>query len=207
MTAYGYIRRSAGNDESQRYLLRQQGIDDAHIYADHNTSGALPPARRAAWPQLDARLESGDSVTVRELARISRRRMQHTEVLYDWHRRGVAIFSLADREAAMLRYLNAPDEGDPMGRALAEAFLIIYGGVAEQEWVDTRARIMQGQERARAEGKLFGRPPVDPDIVSLITLLGAQGLSNGAISRRTGVSKNTVAKYRRRVGPAPKAVS
>ena len=197
MTAYGYIRRSVGDDDTQRYLLRQSGISDEHIYADHNTSGSLPPHRRQAWPELNSRLVAGDSVTVRELARISRRRLQHTEVMYDWHYRGVAVISLQDGEAAMLRYLNAGDEADGMARAFAEAFLVIYGAIAEQEWIATRERIMQGQARARAEGKRIGRPAVDDDIISLIRLLAAQGMSNAGIARRVGVAKATVAKYRR----------
>lgn len=51
VTAYGYIRRSVGDDENQRCLMGQAGTKDARDYAGRDT-GVHLPAESRKW--LDA---------------------------------------------------------------------------------------------------------------------------------------------------------
>lgn len=66
-----------------------------------------------------------------------------------------------------------------------------------------RERVRSGLDRARAEGKRLGRPPLPPATLAKLRKLRRQGLSLRVIARKTDVSVGVVAKYtatiRRRV--------
>ncbi len=62
-----------------------------------------------------------------------------------------------------------------------------------------RERVMAGLDRARAEGKRLGRPPLDRAVIAEIRGLRRRGLSIRAIAAKMkhsrGVSRSVVSKY------------
>ena len=94
-----------------------------------------------------ARLQAGDTVVVTALDRISRRALDGLRFIQDLADAGVHLVVLAQPEF---------DTSKPTRKLLLHVALAI----AEWEWSSIRQRSIQGQERARAEGKRIGRPPV-----------------------------------------------
>src|SRR5512132_3310997 len=78
-----------------------------------------------------------------------------------------------------------------VSRRVQEAVLAILAAIAKQERVRLSERVQAGLSRARAQGKVLGRPKaaVRPERV---LRLRERGLSIRAIAEQTGVSAMTV---------------
>ena len=85
--------------ETQHQALADAGVEVANIFQDVGVSGSVLVSDRPGWTELDAKLISGDTVTVASLDRISRNRMDLVGVVESLHRRGVGIASLAPAES------------------------------------------------------------------------------------------------------------
>ena len=83
---------------------------------------------------------------VTAIDRISRRAVDGLRFIKDVTGAGIHLVVLSQREF---------DTTTPTGQLLLHLTLAI----AEWEWSNIRERSIQGQERARAEGKRIGRPP------------------------------------------------
>ena len=130
-----------GNLETQTQQLRDYGV---HELVTEVGSGAR--SDRLALKNLRGRLQAGDTVVVTALDRISRRALDGLRFIQDLANAGVHLVVLAQPEF---------DTSKPTGKLLLHVALAI----AEWEWSNIRQRSIQGQERARAEGKRIGRPP------------------------------------------------
>jgi len=77
-----------------------------------------------------------------------------------------------------------------------EAVIGILAAVAKQERVRLSERTIAGLQRARAEGRIGGRPPVsdNPKTMRALQRLRAQGRSIRQIAAELGISNGTVAK-------------
>jgi len=75
------------------------------------------------------------------------------------------------------------------------AVIGILAAVAKQERVRLSERTIAGLERAKAQGRIGGRPKAtdaDPRLLAKITRLRDQGASLRAIASETGISVSTV---------------
>lgn len=77
-----------------------------------------------------------------------------------------------------------------------DAVIGILAAVAKQERVRLSERTIAGLERARAQGRVGGRPRAEDDLAKVATYrkLKASGLSIRKIAERLGVSPTTVQK-------------
>ena len=76
----------------------------------------------------------------------------------------------------------------------ADAVIAILGCIARQERIRLSERVLAGLERARAEGRIGGRPRL-PDVVRKRALkLHSRGLSLGKIAAELQVSKMSVSR-------------
>jgi DNA invertase Pin-like site-specific DNA recombinase len=80
-----------------------------------------------------------------------------------------------------------------------EAVIGILAAIAKQERVRLSERTVAGLERARAQGRIGGRPKAedDPRTVHAVTSLRGKGESIRAIATKVGISTNTVLKVLR----------
>lgn len=76
-----------------------------------------------------------------------------------------------------------------------DVIISLLSTLARQERIRTAERVRAGLARARAQGKVGGRPPLDEAIVAKIHELKTQGLSIVAISRQLGISRGSVYQY------------
>jgi DNA invertase Pin-like site-specific DNA recombinase len=107
------------------------------------------------------------------------RSLQHlTGLLADLHSKGCDLYL----------HQQGVDTTTPSGKAMFQ----MMGVFAEFEREMIRDRVNASLDRARAEGKRLGRPPVPPVVERKVRKLRSQGLSLAVIARRVELSKGKV---------------
>ena len=146
---FGYIRVSQAEGESglatQRRILNDSGLRDDRIFTDVASGRNM---RRPAWTTLRETLQPGDVVVVPRLDRLARNLSEGLRTIEELHAQGIYIRSLAE----------GLDTGD--GSPTARLMLHMLLSLAEWERETIRDRIKAGVDRAAAEGRTGGRPPV-----------------------------------------------
>ena len=140
----GFARVSQATEDQGNLETQTQQLQDYGVHELVTESGSGARSDRGA---LQARLQAGDTLVVTAIDRISRRAVDGLRFIKDVTDAGVHLVVLSQREF---------NTTTPTGQLLLHLTLAI----AEWEWSNIRERSIQGQERARAEGKRIGRPPV-----------------------------------------------
>ena len=143
----GFARVSQATEDAGNLQTQEQQLRAYRVHEVVTEVGSGARSDRKALQDLLARLQVGDTVVVTALDRISRRALDGLRFIQDLADAGVHLVVLAQPEF---------DTSKPTGKLLLHVALAI----AEWEWSNIRERSIQGQERARAEGKRIGRPPV-----------------------------------------------
>ncbi len=176
----GYARVSTRDQDPgmQETALRNAGA--VRVFTDHGES-----SRRADRPQWKACLDylrDGDTLLVYRLDRLAGSQQQMLQIFDELERRSIDLRSLTE---------PAIDTTSPMGRAF---YSII--AVFAQLRVDTiRQNTRDGLARARAEGRVGGRPTVmTPERVALAKRLRGEGMPYRQIAGALGVSHSAVAR-------------
>ena len=169
-----------GNLETQTKQLQEYGV---HQVVTEVGSGAR--SDRQALRNLRDRLQAGDTLVVTAIDRISRRAVDGLRFIKDVTDAGIHLVVLSQREF---------DTTTPTGQLLLHLTLAI----AEWEWSNIRDRSIQGQQRARAEGKHIGRPPVlTPQETEEVQQKILAGLSVTRIAREHRVHYSVVHRVSR----------
>lgn len=186
---YARVSTKDQNLENQLLLLRawasRAGHDIVAEFADDGVSGKRD--RRPALNRLCATLtrREADLVAVVALDRVGRNLKHLVTLLAEWEALGVGLYSA--REAV--------DTTTPAGRALMQ----MAGVFAEFEAALVSERTKAGIERARAQGKRLGRPPLPDSIQRRIELMLTQGQSQGHIRRSLMVGSGSITRVKRRM--------
>ena len=143
----GFARVSQATEDQGNLETQTQQLQDYGVHEVVTEVGSGARSDRQALQALCARLRGGDTLVVTAIDRISRRAVDGLRFIRDLADAGVHLVVLSQREF---------DTTTPTGQLLLHLTLAI----AEWEWSNIRERSIQGQERARAEGKRIGRPPV-----------------------------------------------
>ena len=169
-----------GNLETQARHLQDYGV---HEVVTEVGSGAR--SDRQALRNLRSRLQAGDTLVVTAIDRISRRAVDGLRFIKDVTDAGIHLVVLSQREF---------NTTTPTGQLLLHLTLAI----AEWEWSNIRERSIQGQERARAEGKRIGRPPVlSPEARQEVELKLREGQSVTRIAQVHRVHHSVVRRVAR----------
>jgi DNA invertase Pin-like site-specific DNA recombinase len=170
------------NTETQaldlRQLAEQRGFEIVHEYSDR-ISGA-----KAKRPGLDQMLAAAhrrefDTVLVWAADRVARSVRHFLEVLDTLNHLGIEFVSFRENL----------DTGGPLGRAV----VIIVSAVAELERNLIIERVRAGLRRARLEGRVLGRKPLEIDRVGLVRDR-ARGLSLAQLAKAYKISRTSVAR-------------
>lgn len=177
-------------DRQERDLLAfadRAGYEVAGIYKEIASGAKLDRAERKKVLAL-ARQREVQVILVTELTRWSRSTVDLIETLQELSSYGVSLIAQTGLQL---------DLSTPQGKLVAT----VLGAIAEFERDLTRERIKSGIANARARGKRFGRQPghnPSDKYLSRVRKLKGEGVSNLAIARQLGISKNTVTAICRR---------
>src|SRR6202040_1327744 len=179
-----YTRISTGDQNSEtqaldlRRLAEQRGFEIVHEYTDR-ISGA-----KAKRPALDQMLAAAhrrefDVVLVWASDRLARSVRHFLEVLDTLNHLGIEFVSFRENL----------DTGGPLGRAV----IVIVSAVAELERNLIIERVRAGLRRARLEGRVLGRKPIEIDRRALLRDR-ARGMSPSPLAKAYKISRTSVAR-------------
>jgi DNA invertase Pin-like site-specific DNA recombinase len=197
-----YLRASTDEQDAARArgqveaFAAERGMQIAAWYVE-NESGA-----KLARPELFRLLADshpGDVLLVEQVDRLSRLSAA------DWERlknelaaRKVRVVALDLPTSWMMATKTSDEFTARMFAAINDMMLDMLAAVARKDYEDRRRRQMQGQAKAKADGKYVGRPE-DKRRNNRIAAMLAAGTSYSAVQDATGCSRATVAKIAKRL--------
>jgi DNA invertase Pin-like site-specific DNA recombinase len=200
-----YLRASTDEQDAARArgqveaFAADRGMQIAAWYTE-NESGA-----KLARPELFRLLADshpGDVLLVEQVDRLSRL------TAADWERlktelaaRKVRVVALDLPTSWTMATGKVDDFSGRMFEAINGMLLDMLAAVARKDYEDRRRRQMQGQAKAKAEGKYVGRPENRRRNGKIAAMLRA-GASYSDVQEATGCSRATVAKIAKRTKQA-----
>ena len=184
MKIFGYGRVSTGQQttENQRLELEQAGylIESEYWFADEGISGKVCASQRPAFKALKIQIRQGETLVVSKLDRLGRDAIDVLQTIKELGNKGVKV---------IVHQLGNTDLTSPAGKLL----LMMLSAVAEMERDLLVERTQAGLARAKAEGKILGRPSKTTDIqrVEIIKKLQV-GESVSAVAREYKVSRASI---------------
>lgn len=181
-----YLRVSTTGQTTANQLLElrrvaeQRGWMVAEIYEDAGISGSKGRDKRPGLDKLckDASRGKLDMVLAWSIDRLGRSLHHVVTFMAELGEQGVGLY---------LHQQNV-DSSTAAGKAM----LAMCGVFAEFERSMIVERVNAGLARARAQGKILGRPRVDVATETNIKRLRASGMGMGRIARQLGVGVSTV---------------
>ena len=197
---YYYARVSTKEQNLDRQLaaFRELGADERDIICDKESGKDLD---RPGYRMLrDYMLRPGDTLVIKSLDRLSRRKEDIKNELRHFHDMGVRV-KIIDLPTSMIE-VPAGQEWvlDMVNNILIE----VLGTIAEQERETTLKRQAEGIAAAREKGVDFGRPKIEypSDWAQVYVAWKSGGISARMAMERMGLKKTTfyklVREYERR---------
>ena len=184
-----YLRVSTSSQTTENQLLDLQKVatqndwDVVGVYTDEGVSGKHGRDKR---PQFDALMKDAyqkkfQVIMSWDVSRLGRSLKHLVEFMEDIQAKGIDLFLLQ----------NGIDTTTPSGRAMF-GMLSVFSSF-EREMISERVK--SGLERAKAEGKILGRPTnMNDGLRASIKLLREQGLGIKRIATTIGCGVGTVYK-------------
>ena len=181
-----YARVSTQDQDPQMQLrelrayAKSRAFTVAHEFIDH-LSGTMSVRPELSKLWQTARARKIDTVLVWKCDRFARSTKQLIDALEEFRHLGVDFISITEQI----------DTGSPMGKAM----FTVISAIAEFERSLISERVRSGLAKARAHGKILGRPKVSAETIKEIKRLRKQGKSLTQTAKQLGVSYQTVANY------------
>ena len=193
-----YTRISTGDgqqtiDNQLRDLhlaAERMGWEIVAHFSDEGISGAKGRDRR---PGLDAMLKAiarrdFDMVAAWSVCRLGRSLQHLVSLLGDLNAKGIDLYL----------HVQALDTSTPSGRAMFQ----MLGVFSEFERSMISERVKSSLARLRAQGKVLGRKPLDPNKVKRIEQSLGLGISINATAKKLGVGVGTVHRVKTKMAQA-----
>ena len=185
-----YLRVSTAGQTTENQRLQLQQVADARgweivgIFTDV-ASGARDDRPQLAAVMKAVRRGQVDLVAVQALDRLGRSSKHLIGLVDELNHLGVDLFS----------YRETVDTSSPMGRVI----LTVFSALAEFELAVLKERTCAGLERAKARGKILGRPRKDNVDVKRALELVKGGMSKKAVARELSVPRTSLLRALDRV--------
>jgi DNA invertase Pin-like site-specific DNA recombinase len=158
----------------------RQGWEIVGVFSDNGISGANG---RELRPALDALIKGAirrdfDLIAAWSVDRLGRSLQHLVSFLSEIHAKGVDLYL----------HQQGIDTTTPAGKAMFQ----MCGVFAEFERSMIRERVKAGLARARAQGKVLGRPKVNGDIEKAVLAARAEGTGKRKIAKRLRIGVCTV---------------
>jgi DNA invertase Pin-like site-specific DNA recombinase len=180
--AEGFERLS---DASCREVAERAGWEIVEVYKNRGISGAKDRTQRAAFNRMvtDATRRRFDMIASWSIDRLGRSLQGLVAFLSEVHELGIDLYL----------HQQGVDTTTPAGKAMFQ----MMGVFAEFERAMIRERVRAGLQRAVAQGRRLGRPPVDADKERAIrTALRSGKASVRRIALKVGVGSSTVQRIK-----------
>lgn len=193
--AFAYCRVSTAEQTTENQIQEIVGAGfavDAHRIVCETVSGSVAAMERPAFAKLSDRLEKEDVLIVTKLDRLGRNAMDVRATVERLADAGVRVHCLA---------LGGVDLCSPAGRMT----MSVISAVAEFERDLLIERTQAGLRRAKAEGKVLGRPmALSIDQQAEIMARKISGESLGTLAKEYGVSRAAIQRVQRRMSSSIK---
>ncbi len=190
--AYGRVSTTQQTTDNQRLELAQAGytIDDEYWFSDEGISGKTCAMQRPEFGRLLTKIRKGETLVVSKLDRLGRDAIDVMQTIRQLGERKVKVIVLQ---------LGNTDLTSTAGKLL----LTMLAAVAEMERDLLVERTQAGLQRAKAEGKILGRPSkTSPEQRKAILDELGRGESVSAMARLYGVSRANIIGIRDRANGA-----
>lgn len=187
----GYARTSTSKQEidNQIIALKDAGVLPENIYYDDAVSGSTNAKNRKQFKKVFDMIQSGEvsKLYVFELSRIGRSSGDTIRLFIEIEQFGTQIVSLSPKES-WTEFSNDYMNG------IRNIFISMFAWFAEIEKKCLSERTKLGQDRARREGKIIGRPEREPDRKEYNKYKN-QGLKPAQIARVMQVPTSTLYRW------------
>lgn len=199
MYVRAYLRASTKEQDANRAkadleaFVKERGLSIAATYTENESGASL---KRPELFRLLADCQPSDILLIEQVDRLSRLNAE------DWERLKREI---ADRKVRVVA-LDLPtshmmiDQNDFTARmfgAINAMLLDMLAAIARKDYDDRRRRQAQGIAKAKAEGRMKGRPEDAKRNRAIVDMLG-KGQSWNSIVAATGCSRSTLARLAKR---------
>ena len=186
---FAYCRVSTIDQTSDNQIREIEAagfhIEPRRIVAE-TVSGSTPAIERNGFRRLMDRVEAGDVLIVTKLDRLGRNAMDVRCTVEKLAAEGVRVHCLA---------LGGVD----LTSAAGKMTMSVINAVAEFERDLLIERTQSGLARAKAEGKVLGRPSLlSPAQHADVLKRRAQGVSLGTLAKELGVSRAAIQRAEKR---------
>jgi len=180
---YGRVSTAAQDTENQRLELEKAFRLD-YWYADNGISGKVAASQRPAWREMLTKIRPGETIVVSKLDRLGRDAIDVLQTVRGLGELGIKVVVLQ---------LGTTDLTSAAGKLL----LSMLAAVAEMERDLLVERTQAGLARAKAEGKVLGRPSkTTPEQRRQVLARLGTGESVSAVARDYGVSRASIISIR-----------
>ena len=190
--SYYYARVSTKEQNLDRQLaaFRELGADERDIICDKESGKDLD---RPGYRMLrDYMLRPGDTLVIKSLDRLSRRKEDIKNELRHFHDNGVRV-KIIDLPTSMI---EVPVGQEWVLDMVNNILIEVLGTIAEQERETTLKRQAEGIAAAREKGVDFGRPKAEypSDWAQVYVAWKSGGISARMAMERMGLKKTTFYK-------------
>lgn len=178
--AYGRVSTKEQATGNQLYEIEKAGYKVDYWHPEAGVSGKVPAMQRPEFAKMLSQIRDGETLVVTKLDRLGR----------DAQDVGSTIKMLAARSIEVIvLQLGKLDLTSPAGKLM----LSMLAAVAEMERDLLVERTLSGLARAKAEGKVLGRPSsTTPEQRATIAKRHKAGESISALAREHGLSRASV---------------
>ena len=175
---------TANQQRELEAVARRHGWTVAEVFADRGMSGAKARDERPAMRRLMAAIarKEVDMVAAWSVDRLGRSLQDLVGFLAELHAKGVDLYL----------HQQGLDTGTPAGRAMFG----MMGVFAEFERAMIVERVKAGLARARAQGRVGGRPRVAANVEKRIRAVLATGFGIRKAARQLGVGTSVVQRVK-----------
>lgn len=177
---YGLVSTKEQQSENQRLELERAGYNVTYWYADEGVSGKVPALQREQLRVLLDKIRDSETLVVTKLDRLGR----------DAQDIGATIKMLAARHIEVIvLQLGKLDLTSSAGKLM----LAILAAMAEMERNLLVERTQAGLARAKAQGKILGRPASTTNEQRMMMMARhSAGASISALAREYEISRASV---------------
>jgi DNA invertase Pin-like site-specific DNA recombinase len=181
-----YTRVSTDGQTVDNQSMELQAVADRHgwevveVFSDNGVSGANGREKRPAFDALCTGVvrRDFDVIMAWSVDRLGRSLQHLVTFLGEIHSKGVDLYL----------HQQGIDTTTPAGKAMFQ----MCGVFAEFERAMIQERVKAGLARAKAQGKVLGRPKVNGKIEKAVLAARAKGTGKRKISKQLGIGVSTV---------------